>query len=161
MTRAWILVIGACLLLSAAPAGEKAKPFQQSAEEIEIFKLTNAERQAKKLPALVLNPALSKVARAHSENMARQDKMEHKLDGKTHGDRLRAAGYKFLGAAENLANAEDGAKLPAIMKELMDSKGHRENILEPEYTEIGVGIIRDKEKALWLTQVFATPQKGP
>ena len=45
--------------------------------------------------------------------------MEHKLDGKTNGDRVRAAGYKFESTAENLALAEDGATLTNIMKEWM------------------------------------------
>ncbi len=161
MRPAILAIICMCLATLAAltPAGEKGKPFEHSAAEKKIHELTNAERKNKKLPALTLNPALSKIARAHSENMARQNKMEHILDGKTPGDRVRAGGYKFDSTSENLAMAEDGAELPAIMKEWMDSKVHRANILEAEYTEIGVGIVRDKKGNSWLTQVFALPDK--
>ncbi len=146
------------LIVSVLPAGQ-AKPFEQTAEEIKIFELTNQERKAKDLPALVLNPALSKIARAHSENMARQGKMEHKLDDKEPKDRVKAAGYKFSKMAENIAMAEEGAQLPKIMKAWMDSEGHRINILSAEYIEIGVGSARDKAGTTYLTQVFARPRK--
>jgi uncharacterized protein YkwD len=46
-----------------------------------------------------------------------------------------------------------------IMKAWMDSKEHRANILMPEYTEIGLGIARDKTGQLYFTQVFAKPRK--
>ena len=146
------------LIVSVLPAGQ-ARPFEQSAEETKVFELTNQERKGKDLPALVLNPALSKIARAHSENMARKGKMEHKLDGKDSVDRLRDAGYKFMKAAENIAEAEKGAELPTIIKAWMESEGHRKNILSAEYTEFGVGIARDKVGTCYLTQVFAKPRK--
>jgi uncharacterized protein YkwD len=145
------------LFTLALVGGDKA--FQQTPAEIKIFELTNQERKKEDAKALKLNPALSKIARAHSENMARQGKMEHKLDDKGADDRVREGGYKFSAMAENIAAGDDGAALENIMKAWMESKGHRANILEAEYTEIGVGIVRDKKGGLWLTQVFATPLK--
>ena len=52
-----------------------------------------------------------------------------------------------------------GVLLENIMKAWMESKGHRANILEAEYTEIGVGVARDKSGQMYLTQVFARPRK--
>jgi uncharacterized protein YkwD len=146
------------LIVSVLPTGQ-TKPFEQTAEETKIFELTNKERKEKELAALVLNAELSKIARAHSENMARQGKMEHKLDDKTPFDRLKAAGYKYAKAGENLAEAEEGAQLPKIMQAWMESGGHRENILSPDYTETGIGSARDKAGTSYITQVFAKPRK--
>jgi uncharacterized protein YkwD len=146
------------LIVSFVPA-QQQKAFEQTADEMTIFELTNKERKAKDLPALVLSPALSKIARAHSENMARQGKFEHKLDGKEAKERVKEAGYKFSKVGENIAMGEDGAKLPKIMKAWMESGGHRENILSAEFVEIGVGIARNKAGDLYITQVFAKPRK--
>ena len=162
MTRFCITLTACCglaLLGAMTPAGEKPKAFQHDPKETKLFELTNLERKQKELPALVLNPGLSKLARAHSENMARQQKMEHTLDEKSPFDRLRAAGYKFARAGENIAFGEPGAKLENIMKSWMESKEHAANILLPEFTEIGIGIARDKTGALYLTQLFARPRK--
>ena len=148
-----------CTLGTLTGAGEKTKPFEHSAEEKKIFESTNQERKKKDLPPLTLNPALSKIARAHSENMARQGKMEHTLDEKSPFDRMRDAGFKFSAAAENIAMGDKGIPLGTIMQAWMDSKGHAENILNTDYTDIGVGIARDKMGALYFTQVFARPGK--
>ncbi len=146
------------LVVSLLPAAQ-SKPFEQTTDEKTIFDLTNKERTAKDMPALVLNPALSKIARAHAENMARQKKMEHKLDGKEVKDRVKEAGYKLSMVGENVAMGELGAKLSSIMKAWMESGGHRKNILSADYTEIGVGIARDSAGTFYITQVFATPRK--
>jgi uncharacterized protein YkwD len=154
-------ILTCCALASIAsvlPAGQ-TKPFEQTADETKVFELTNKERKDKELPALALSPALSKIARAHSENMAHQGKMEHKLDGKEAVDRLRDAGYMFTKVAENIAEGEEGVELAKIMKAWMDSEGHRKNILHPECSEIGVGIARDKAGTSYITQVFAKPRK--
>ena len=85
--------------------------------------------------------------------------MDHTLDEKSPFDRLRAAGYKFLKAAENIAMGEKGASQDLVMKSWMESELHRKNILNPDYTEIGVGIAADKSGQLYYTQVFAMPRK--
>jgi uncharacterized protein YkwD len=145
---------------SLVQANQGASPtFSQTSNELQLFELTNLERKKKDLPPLKLSPILSKIARAHSENMARQGKMEHKLDGKGPLDRLRDADYKFVKGGENLASGNEDATLPLIMRAWMESKGHRENILLAEYSEIGVGIGRDKNGELFYTQLFARPRK--
>jgi len=142
-----------------APAGEKPKAPQPTKDELKVFELTNQERKKKELAPLVLSPALNKLARAHSENMARQEKMDHTLDGKSPFDRMRDAGYRFTKAGENVGAGEEGTKIEAIVQAWMNSEGHKANILNPDYTEIGVGIGRTKDGQLYFTQVFARPQK--
>lgn len=148
---------GALVMLSWAPAGEKAKPFQNTKEEVKLTELTNAERKKDDKTALALNPALSKIARAHSQNMARQEKMEHKLDGKNIFDRIKDAEFEYRYVGENIAFGDEGIALTKIMKLWMDSEGHRKNILFPEFTQIGIGIARAKNGDLYFTQVFAKP----
>jgi len=159
MTRTiGLILVGSLLLLrSASLAGEKAKPFEQTPNETKIFEMTNEERKKKDLPPLKLNPLLSKIGRAHSENMAKQMKFEHNLDDKTPFDRIRAAGYKYAVAGENIAFGEEDASLQLIMKTWMESNAHRDNILQTQYTEIGIGIARDKMGQAYYTQVFGKP----
>lgn len=139
--------------------GEAGKEFKQTASEIKILELTNQERKKKDAPPLKLSPALSKIARAHSENMARQEKLEHVLDDKAPIDRLRDAGYKFTKVGENVALGDAELPVEGIMKLWMESKGHSETLLEPGYTEIGIGIARDKAGQVYYTQLFAKPRK--
>lgn len=147
------------MLWLSAWGGEQKNAAPPTMEEKKLFELTNGERKKKELLPLILSLALSKVARAHSENMARQGKMEHKLDDKTPFDRMREAGYKFMKGGENIAMGDDDAPMPLIMKAWMESKGHRDNVLHTEFTEIGVGIARDKKGVLYYTQLFARPKK--
>ena len=123
-----------------------------------ILELTNKERKANELPPLKPNALLFKVAQAHSENMAKQGKMEHKLDGMTPLQRLRAAGYPYSRAYENIAAGDADVPLENLMKAWMDSKGHRDNILTDVCTEIGLGIAKDNNGQVYYTQLFGKPK---
>src|SRR5438132_1909506 len=112
----------------------RADKFELTKDEQQLLELTNKERAKKKLPALKPNPQLFKAARGHSANMAKQEKMEHVLDGKTPGQRARAAGYRGAWIGENIAAGEEWT-LEGVVADWMDSKGHRANILSPKYTE--------------------------
>jgi uncharacterized protein YkwD len=140
---------------------EKKEPAKHevTADEKAILDLTNQERTKAGLPALKLSLVLSKIARGHSANMAKQGKMEHVLDGKTPGQRTKEGGYRFDVVAENIAWGEKGFTLAQVMKTWMDSKVHRENILQKEFTEIGIGIGIDAKGKSYYTQLFATPQE--
>lgn len=134
---------------------EKEKKPAKLPRDVEtILKLTNAERAREKLPPLAFNDLLFKTAQKHSENMAKQGKMEHTLDEEGPGDRARKVGYKFQRLGENIAYGMTPTEAVAAW---MKSEGHRANILEKRYTEIGIGIAKDKEGRLYHTQVFGTP----
>jgi uncharacterized protein YkwD len=146
------LCLGLCF---ASRAGEPAK-FEMTKEEQKLVELTNAERKKKDLPVLKPSPLLIKVARAHSANMAKQGKMAHELDGKNPFQRLKEAGYTYFFAGENVAAGLD--ELDEVMKGWMESEPHRKNILSEKFTEIGVGVARDKKGEPYFTQVFGKPR---
>jgi uncharacterized protein YkwD len=148
----------AVLMVMAAVALVRAGGVALGPAEMKILELTNAERKLKDLPPLKPNPLLFKVAQAHSENMAKQGKMEHKLDGKTPLQRLKAAGYPYNMAFENIGAGDPDVPLEDLMKAWMDSKGHRDNILTNVCTEIGLGVAKDKNWQVYYTQLFGKPK---
>ena len=123
-----------------------------------VLELTNLERKQKELPPMEANALLNKVAQAHSENMAKQGKLDHKLDDMTPLKRLRAAGYTQGRAYENIAQGDAGVSVEKIMTGWMESKGHRENILNTVCTEIGVGIAMGENGQVYYTQLFGQPK---
>lgn len=126
-----------------------------SAEEKSLLELTNAIRDREKLPLFKPHLQLFKAARDHSVNMARQGVMDHILDGKNPGDRVRAAGYRPARLAENIAWSTNGT-IAELIQGWMDSEGHRKNILDPNLKEIGLGYARDSRGEIYTTQVFGT-----
>lgn len=144
-------------LLSGALADEKDTA-KLSPEEKLLVELTNQARAKEKLSSLKVNPLLMKAAALHTANMARQGKLEHELDGKKVGDRLDDLGYKWAECGENVATDSDPTE---AVKGWMESKGHRENILDRHYEEIGVALVRNpKDKDEWyFTQVFGKQKK--
>lgn len=102
-----------------------------------VIELTNQERSRLGLSPLTLSPLLNQAAQTHSQNMALQDFFSHTgLDGSSPSDRARSVGYTS-GAAENISA---GYPTPeAVVTGWMESPGHRENILNPNYRVMGVG----------------------
>lgn len=139
----------------AAQDGEK--PFKIDSMEEKLLELTNAERKKEALPPLKPSMTLFKLARDHSQNMAKQGKLDHELDEKSPFDRMRDAGYRFGNAGENIAYGTENLMLSDIIKMWMDSEGHRANILHKDYVEIGLGIARNDQGEIYYTQVFARP----
>jgi uncharacterized protein YkwD len=123
--------------------------------EQEMLKLVNNERTSRGLPALELDPRLVPIARQHSEEMFRLKYFGHQspVSGSPF-DRLAAAKISYSRAGENLAYAQSVA---VAHRGLMDSQGHRENILRPEFTRIGIGVISAGSYGRMFTQLFETP----
>jgi uncharacterized protein YkwD len=103
-----------------------------------VVNATNAEREKNNLPKLVINDALCSAAQAHAEDMNANDYFDHtSLNGDTAFDRMRKYTTKFSYLGENIAyGLTDGE---AAVNSWMNSDGHRANILNEHYTEIGVG----------------------
>jgi uncharacterized protein YkwD len=153
---ALVLLSFAVFTSAIADEPKKDEEFKPSREEQAILDLVNKEREKGKLPPLQANEKLFKAARGHSANMAKQERMEHNLDGLEPADRVKAEGYASRFVGENVAF---GLRTPAeVMKVWMNSEGHRKNILRKEYTEIGIGIARSKRGVPYYTQVFARPR---
>jgi len=123
--------------------------------EQQLFALVNEERTSRGLGALAWDPRLVTVARAHSEEMFRLKYFSHQSPvAGSPFDRLAAAKITYQRAGENLAYAHSVA---AAHRGLMESPGHRENILRPEYTRIGIGVIAAGPYGRMFTQLFLTP----
>jgi uncharacterized protein YkwD len=138
---------------------KESTKFEMTKEEQTFLDLLNKERTEKKLPALRPHPLLFKAARAHAKNMAKQRKMEHVLDGKKPAQRVEATGYNWGKVSENIARAEDGEPpLTAIVKDWMESKTHRENLLDSKVSETGLGLARNDKAEIYYVQVFARPR---
>ena len=153
-------LLTALAIVPFAPAQEKAKPlFKLTAAEQKLLDLTNAERKKEKLPLLQPNPLLFQVARAHARNMAKQEKLEHELDGKSPFDRLSDAAYDYRRAAENIGRNLGDAPAAGLLKLWMESETHRANILNEHFTEIGLGFAINGKGEVYATQIFATPLK--
>jgi len=161
--RCWLPSLVGVLLVgwvgSAQERGKKAETVKLSADEKKLLDLTNAEREKEDLPPLKANAILMKLARAHSENMAKQQKLDHDLDCKTPFDRLREAEYDYQRAGENIAQSGEQAAPSDILMLWLDSAPHRANIMSENYTEIGLGIAKNENGETYATQVFAKPLK--
>ncbi len=120
--------------------------------EQQMLTLLNQERTSRGLKPLVLSPALTQVARAQSKDMFERHYFSHvNPDGKSPFDRMEAAGISFTVAGENLAYAPD---VTIAHKGLMNSPGHRENILRPEFGHVGIGVIDGGIYGKMFTQDF-------
>jgi uncharacterized protein YkwD len=122
------------------------------ADEEAMLVLLNEERTNRGLPALTMNPKARTVARAYSADMFARGYFSHmSLEGKTPFDRMRAGDVEFGAAGENLALAPT---LRLAHQGLMNSPGHRANILSREYRTVGIGIIDGGPYGLMVTQDF-------
>lgn len=131
----------------------------------EVLNLVNAERtKVPGCPALTLNPKLTTAAQGHSEDMALRNYFSHtSLDGTTPAQRVSNAGYDWSMTGENIAA---GQTTPAeVMNAWMNSPGHKANILNCGYTEIGIGHIHESDDTFpgpygyqhYWVQNFGTP----
>ncbi len=120
--------------------------------EIKMLELVNKERIKEGLPALKPDPEMTRVARAHSKDMFVKGYFAHNTpDGKTPFDRMRTAGVKFNTAGENLALAQT---LEIAHTNLMNSPGHRANILHPSFGRLGIGVLDGSFYGLMISQEF-------
>ena len=124
--------------------------------EADSFQLLNQARQANGVALLQLDPALSDVARAHSESMRDHNYFDHRdpTTGKTFTDRLHDAGQVYRTAGENLAMVANAAD-PATFAhdQLFASPEHRADMLNPTFDRVGIGVARSGT-TYWLTQLF-------
>lgn len=134
--------------------GFKTSEFSpNSAFENELIALVNKERASRNLQTLTADDTLTKIGRGHSADMFTRGYFAHNSpEGKNVSDRAMEKNYSFLVIGENLAYAPSVA---LAHKGLMDSEGHRANILSPDFSKIGIGIMDGGVYGLMVTQVFS------
>jgi uncharacterized protein YkwD len=144
---------------SAPVRAEDAPPRSVASAEADIARLVNADRTKAGLPPLVVDPNLSAVARAHSEDMRDHHFVGHVSPSTgSAADRLRKVGITAQLTLENVARAFSAGEAE---RGLMESPGHRGNILHRDVQRLGVGVaLADAVgggKELFVTQLFTRP----
>jgi len=142
-------------LLSLAPQSS----LQASVVAADVASLTNQNRTERGLPALAVNPLLTQAAQLKADDMAKNSYYAHTSpDGKSPLYWLNLVGYKYLNAGENLVI--DRTTSEQAVDAWMDSPDHRENILRPQFTQVGVGVAPGEYQGIptiYVVEEFGTP----
>jgi uncharacterized protein YkwD len=137
--------------LALSPSGQEAP----GALDQEVVEAHNRVRAEHKLSPLKVNAQLTEAARGHARDMAEHQKLSHEgSDGSTTAQRVKKRGYRYQEVGENIATAET---VDQVMRAWLDSPGHRKNILEPQFTEVGVAMVPDAEGNRYWCVDFARP----
>ncbi len=121
--------------------------------EATLFELTNAARVRNGKRAVEEFPALAQTARKHSADMAKRHYFSHDTpEGKSPFDRMKADHHRYVRAGENLAYGQFNSIF--AHEGLLNSWDHRENLLMPQYTHLGVGVAFDEENTPYYTENF-------
>lgn len=130
-----------------------AEPQVAPSLEEQMLVLINRERTAAGLAPLVMDERLRAVARDHSRDMFQRGYFSHYTPEQTSPfDRLKAAGIGYLAAGENLALAPS---LDIAHRGLMNSPGHRANILSPSFRRVGIGAMDGGLRGIMFSQEFS------
>ncbi|GGA44967.1 CAP-associated domain-containing protein [Psychrobacillus lasiicapitis] len=151
--------ITAIQIMKESVEKNQTKTFGKPSEELktgfefQLFDLTNSARVLRGLSILTYDEAVSNTARKHSEDMAIHNYFSHEnLKGKSPFDRLEEDGLTFSYAGENLAYGQTSSIF--AHEGLMNSMGHRKNILNADYRNLGVGTAFNKDATPYYTENF-------
>ncbi|MGA8942633.1 MAG: CAP domain-containing protein [Thermoactinomyces sp.] len=138
---------------ATVPAQETVDQSELLPVEKEVFQMVNQEREKHGLQPLQLDMDVSKVAGKKSQDMKEKHYFNHQSP--TYGspfEMLQQHGIAFRAAGENIAAGQKTAK--EVMDGWMNSEGHRANILNPDYTHIGIGYVEGGDYGTYWTQMF-------
>ena len=134
------------------PEQTGSKTNVMTSEERKILELCNSERSKVKAPALKENNDLTKLARLKSRDIVDNNYFSHQSP--TYGspfDMMREHGINYMYAGENLAQNTSAER---AFQAWMNSESHKKNILNPNFTELGVGIVSNGNRGFTYTQMF-------
>lgn len=121
----------------------------------QVLELTNNERIKQGKKALKWNDELARLASEHAEDMISRGFFSHNNpDGQTPFDRMKNAGISYIFAGENIAAGQYSPE--AAVKEWMNSEGHKKNILNPAFEQLGVAVVKGGKYGIYWVQEFAT-----
>ncbi|AOH55152.1 transporter [Peribacillus muralis] len=132
---------------------QTAKQQNDQTVEQQILRLVNEERSKAGLPNVEMDTSLSKTATLKSEDMRDHDYFNH--TSPTYGspfDMMKAFGITYKYAGENIAAGQPSSE--SVMKSWMNSPGHKANILNKNYTHIGIGHATGGKYSHYWTQQF-------
>lgn len=150
-------VLAAVALKTSSPPPPPIEPVEPTALERRMVELVNIERVARALPPFALSLDLTEAARQYSRIMAARGRVSHDFDGSVE-DRIRSAEPETCRFGENVSKH---TSVDYSIGDLMLSEGHRSNLLNEEFTRIGIGIAEGEDGFLYITQEFATPCDTP
>lgn len=144
---------------TTAPGGSKSvAPTNKDALVTKVIELVNQERTRRGLRPVTPNAALTAMADDYASDMIERNFFDHvDPDGKGLGQRAIEHGYvPLMSVGENLAGGQDSPEW--VMNDWMNStEGHRENILSPQWTEIGVSVRIGGAHGIYWVQEFGNP----
>jgi len=128
-----------------------------TSDEQRMVTLVNQERRKNGLNSLTVDLELTKVARLKSKDLVNNDYFSHYSP--TYGspfDMMKTFEIEYVSAGENLAA---NSNVDSAHRALMNSEGHRQNILNPDFTHVGIGIVPSDKYGLMFTQMFINKSK--
>jgi len=129
----------------------------QNSQAVAILALVNAARNTAGLSGLRLNEQLTQAALLHSQDQAAQDVMSHDgSDGSKPDTRVTQTGYTWHIVGENVLERGD-LDASAAYNQWWDSPPHHENMMNPQFTDIGLGYARSASGRFYYTMVLAAP----
>jgi uncharacterized protein YkwD len=148
-----------CVAAAACLGGAQASEFVDKYRN-GIHDKVNELRAKGQLEALTRHSKLDAAAQNHAENMARQEKTAHELDGQRAKDRIQKEGYEASMVAENVAVAPVGGNksAAALVDAWRYSAGHYKNIMLETAIESGIGAARGKSGKWYVCQILAAPK---
>ena len=143
----------------SAPAADVSRALMRATNEARAEARRCGTTLMPAAPAVRLNSLLNRAARAHSRDMARNNFFSHTgSDGSKSWDRAAAQGYVYGYIGENIAAGYRDAG--SVQSGWLNSPGHCENIMRPQYTQMGVGCTRSagSDYGTYWTVVFGRPR---
>ncbi len=144
-----VLLLVVAMAAALLPASAVSAAVDAGAEA-DFVSRTNQERTQRGLPALRVCTELRSPARSHSRVMAGASHLHHNPN-------LGSDVDSWQRVAENVGR---GRSVGSLHDALMNSPGHRANILDGRVTQLGIGVEVDSSGQIWVTQVFRQPRSG-
>jgi uncharacterized protein YkwD len=139
------------------PPGSRSVPGETASagardEREALERMINAARLAESVPPLAISAKLASAADAHAHAMRDARILAHDLGEGGPVDRMRRAGVEATRPGENVAHAKTVERAHRV---LWASPSHRGNLLDPRFSKLGVGVVRDGDGSVWVSEVFA------
>jgi uncharacterized protein YkwD len=136
----------------AAPGESAGLGFSDKA--VALANMIAAMRTGEKLPPFIRDRRLDAVAIAHARRMKQAHTLGHDVGDGDPAERLANAGLRAKETGENVAHAQS---IVLAHRALYASVSHRENLLHPAFTHLGVAVLDDPDGSFWIAEVFSTP----
>jgi hypothetical protein len=126
-----------------------------------IIQLTNERRELSGINSLTANQLLTSAAYKKAEAIIKEQKFSHNFENKKFSDWVKEAGYKYSYVGENLAI--DFVTSEGVLNAWWDSPSHKNNLLNPLYSEIGLAVVEgnfNNQNSILVVEIFGAPPKS-